>query len=68
MTWREDTTTEHRSTRQRASRWLRPLMVAALLLRCTSVFGAPAGDDEDRKLDGSLRHQVKQGSSSERVW
>ena len=67
MTWREETTTEQRSARQRASRWLRPILVAALILRCTSVFGAPAGDDEDRKLDGSLRHRVRQGDSSERV-
>ena len=67
MTWREEASTERRGARQRASRWLRPVLVAALILRCTTVFGAPAGDDEDRKLDGSLRHRVRQGSSSERV-
>ena len=66
MTWREEASTERRA-RQRASRWLRPILVAALILRCTTVFGAPAGDDEDRKLDGSLRHRVRQGSSSENV-
>ena len=67
MTWREEASTERRGARQRASRWLRPVLVAALILRCTTVFGAPAGADEDRKLDGSLRHRVRQGSSSERV-
>ena len=66
MTWREQTTKEHRSTRQKAARWLRPVMVAALLLRCANVFGAPASD-EDQKFDHALRDQVKQGSSGDRI-
>src|SRR5688572_7588716 len=41
-------------------------MVVALLFRCATAFGAPA-NDEERKFDHSLRRQVKQGSSSERV-
>jgi len=66
VTWREQTTKEHRSSRQKAARWLRPVMVAALLLRCANVFGAPAGGD-DQKFDHALRDTVKQGSSSDRV-
>src|SRR6185436_5852837 len=66
VTWREQTTKEHRSTRQKAARWLRPVMVAALLLRCANVFGAPASD-EDQKFDHALRDKVKQGSSGDRI-
>ncbi len=66
MNWREQTTKEHRSTRQKAARWLRPVMVAALLLRCANVFGAPASD-EDQKFDHALRDKVKQGSSGDRI-
>ena len=51
--------------RQKAARWLRPLMVVALLLRCANVFGAPA--DDDQKFDHKLRDEVRQGSSHDRI-
>ncbi|HZI81099.1 MAG TPA: S8 family serine peptidase, partial [Vicinamibacterales bacterium] len=66
MTLRVETTEEHRSSRQRAARWLRPLMVVGLLLRCADVFGAPA-KDHDQKFDHVLRQQVRQGSSSDGI-
>ena len=66
MTSRAEITQEPRSVRQKAARWLRPLMVAALILRCANAFAAP-GNDGDRKFDRQLRRNVHRGAESQKV-
>ena len=51
------------SVRRRAGRWLRPLMVAALLLRGLDAFaaGGPGHNGKSHKLDGYLQQQAQAG-------
>jgi serine protease AprX len=55
------------SVRRRAARWLRPLMVAALILRGLEAFAAegPGHRGKGRKLDGYLLQQAEAGNDGD---
>jgi serine protease AprX len=62
------TTQDEASVRRRAARWLRPLMVAALLLRGLDAFAEPAqgsGSHKAQKVDRYLAQQLAAGDDGD---